>query len=368
MSVPSWSGRVRRASSRSRRRLALVAVTVAVGLLWQPVLYPAGKAALLLLDIYSPSLLGTNLAAIVTPEPREHETRERFAEIDMRVSWWRPGWGDRHPGLVIVNGATPLGNDNAATRQFAKSLARAGYLVMLPEFPFLKEGRLDPEGPRLADAAFAFLRALPETRGRPVGAFGASVGGGMILVAAGSGPSLSTSAYLAVLGGYFDVDTYVASVVVHVQILDGRVVPWRPSDEASERLPKALLEAMTDTADKDVVIDVLAARSYDAALARLRDISPRGREVLDRLSPSTVWASVAPPVFWIHDPADDFEPLGEAQAAQSAPRPGHMSLAVPRLLHHAEVAGDAGSRGPLFVIGELWSLLTFTLEVLRIAG
>lgn len=370
MPVPHSSERPFRSASRSGRRyIVLLVAVIAVGLLWRPVLYPAGKAALLLLDIYSPSLLGANVAAIVTPEPRESETRERFADVEMRVSWWRPGWGDRHPGLLIVNGATPVGNDNAATRQFAKGLARAGYLVMLPEFPFLKEGRLDPAAPRVADAAFAFLRARPETQGRPAGAFGASVGAGIMLVAAGSEPALQRADHLSVLGGYFDLDTYVASVATHSQgVPPAGISPWEPSDEAKERIPPAVEDAMSDERDREQVRRAFAATTYTASLEALAALSPRGREVFDRLSPSAVWGSIAPPIFWIHDPEDSYEPLGEAYAAQAAPRAGRMTLVVPQLIQHAEVAGGAGGRGPLFVIGELWSLLTFTLEVLRIAG
>jgi len=45
-----------------------------------------------------------------------------------------------------------------------------------------------------------------------------------------------------------------------------------------------------------------------------------------------------------------------------------MVLVVPRLIQHAQVSDGAGAQGPLFVLGELWALLTFTLEVLRLAG
>jgi hypothetical protein len=287
----------------------------------------------------------------------------------MRVSWWRPGWGDRHPAIMIVNGATPVGNDNAATRQFGVSLARAGYLVMLPEFPFLKEGRLDADAPRVVDAAFASLRALPETRGRPAGAFGASVGAGVMLAAAGSQPALASADHLSVLGGYFDLYTYVASVASRSQgVPPAGIAPWQPSAEASERIPPAVVAAMPDDADREKVRAAFAAPTYQAAFDSLRSVSARGHAVLDRLSPSTVWASVPPPVFWIHDPDDAYEPLSEALAAEAAPRPGRFRLVVPRLVQHAEVSAGAAAKGPLFVLGELWSLLTFTLDVLRAAG
>ena len=129
-------------------------------------------------DIYSSALWDRNVAAWVTPVPRVTGTRETLGGIDMRVTWWRPGWGERHPGIMLVNGATALGNDDPETVRLAEALARAGYLVMLPEFPFIQEGRLEPRAPEIIDAAFGRALSLPDTAGMPVGAFGFSVGGG----------------------------------------------------------------------------------------------------------------------------------------------------------------------------------------------
>ena len=348
-----------------RRTAVLLALAVAFALLWGPVLYPGGKAALVLLDIYSAPLVGTNVAALITPEPRYSETRETFGGVGMRVSWWRPGWGDRHPGIMIVNGATPLGIDNDATRQFGTTLARAGYLVMLPEFPFSKEGRLDPEAPRVVDAAFAHMRALPETAGRPAGAFGASTGAGLMLTAAGTYPALRRAAHLSALGGYFDLDTYVAAVAT--RSMPGGV-GWEPSDEAKQRIPPAVEAAMTEDADRAKIRRVFTIPTHQAALDALASLSPKGREVFDRLSPSTAWSGVVPPVFWIHDPNDSYEPLSEAYAAQAAPRAGRFVLAVPRLIQHAAVGEATKGQDPLFLVRELAALLSFTLEVLRVAG
>ncbi|MDE3101609.1 MAG: hypothetical protein KGJ98_05170 [Chloroflexota bacterium] len=350
-----------------RGTAVLLAIVVAFGLLWRPLLYPGGKAALLLLDVYSPSLAGSDLAERVTPPVRVSETRETFDGTAMRVSWWRPGWGDSHPAIMIVNGATPVGNDNEATREFGATLARAGYLVMLPQFPFLVEGRLDAGAPAVIDAAFAHLRSLPETRGHPVGIFGASVGAGLALVAASRGAAAHADE-IVVLGSYFDVETYVAAVASHEQRIGGSLEPWQPSDEVKTRLPPAVAAAMPDEADRAVVSAAFASDSYDGALARLEALSPKGRAVLDALSPSTVWPRVGPPVFWIHDPNDTYEPPAEAYAAEAAPRDGRFELVVPRLVQHAEVGTATQGRSALGLAGELWRLLRFTLDVLRIAG
>ncbi|MBA2370326.1 MAG: hypothetical protein H0V71_01625, partial [Chloroflexi bacterium] len=98
-----------------RLRLILLALVIVVGLLWRPFLQPAGQGALLILDLFAP-VIGTNLTALVTPAPRVEETREALDGVETRVTWWRPGWGDSHAAVMMVNGATAQGNDNPATR------------------------------------------------------------------------------------------------------------------------------------------------------------------------------------------------------------------------------------------------------------
>jgi hypothetical protein len=357
-----------RGAHLSRRRWVLIVAIVLFGLLWRPVLRPAGQATIVLTDIYSEQLVGTNLARLVTPEPRVLETDDRFADVPMRVTYWSPAWGDRHPAIVVVPGAAPRGNDEPLLRSFGVTLARAGYLVMIPEFPFLKQGRFEPSATKQIDAAFAHARALPATADRNVGVFGVSVGAGMLLVAAGREPAVGKATFIAILGGYYDIDTYLASVAGREQPSGGRLEPWGPSAEALERLPPAAVD-LVPPADRDAVRRALAPTSYREALERLRALGPGARAALDAVSPESVWQQIVPPIYWIHDPLDTFEPVAEAEAARAASRDGQMVLVVPHLVTHAAPAGEAAKAGgPLFVIGELWGLLTFTIEMLQRAG
>ena len=352
----------------SRRRWLVLVLAVAIVLLWSPLIKPAGQAAILIGDIFTEQLIGTNLSAAVTPEPRIVEDNDSFAGTAMRVTYWRPGWGDRHPAIMIVPGAAPRGNDEPTLRSFGLTLSRAGYLVMLPEFPFLKEGRFDSAATRQLDAAFARARALPETQGLSVGAFGVSVGAGMMLVAAGREPALAGAAFLAVLGGYYDLDTYLASLVSRTQRSGSGTIPWVPSQEAQDRLPPGAID-LAPAATRDAVRAALEPATYEVALGRIRGLPAETRAAYDSVSPETVWSEIRPPIYWIHDPLDTFEPIAEAEAALAAARPGRMQLVVPRLVSHAAPIGEeAKAQGPLYVAGELWRLLTFTFEVLRVAG
>ena len=57
----------------------MLLLVVATLLLWSPLLKPAGQATILIGDIFSEQLIGTNLAAAATPEPRSVEDDDNFA-------------------------------------------------------------------------------------------------------------------------------------------------------------------------------------------------------------------------------------------------------------------------------------------------
>src|SRR5256885_7711803 len=233
-----------------RRRLALVLLVVAIGILWRPFLRPLGAGAVLVADIYSSALWDRNAAAYVTPPPRVEDGVEPVGALNMRVTWWIPGWGSLHPAVMLVNGATEKGNDDPETRRLAEALARAGYMVMLPEFPFIKAGRLERDATSILDAAFARAIARPETKDKAVGAFGFSVGGGMLLAAASRPGALSGASYIGALGAYFDLDTYLASVLSLTQRRDCTLAAW--GRRAARRRRRRAVAAAADACGQEL--------------------------------------------------------------------------------------------------------------------
>jgi dienelactone hydrolase len=378
-----------------RRRLALVLLVVAIAILWRPFLRPLGAGAILVADIYSSALWDRNVVAYVTPPPRVEDGTERVGATDMRVTWWIPGWGSLHPAVMLVNGATDKGNDDPETRRLAEAIARAGYLVMLPEFPFIKEGRLERNATSIVDAAFARAVARPETKGMRVGAFGFSVGGGMLLAAASRPGALSEASYIGALGAYFDLDTYLASVLSLTQRRSGALEPWDADAEVRLRVPVAAAEALADASDRELITTelrasggrlsgeppsglqsesaalwrALAATDYDIALLRLHQLPASLREVFVSLSPSTDWSSLRPAVFWLHDVGDRFEPVSEAETASATAHAGPTRFQRTALLSHAAALGaGAKEKGLDFWAMELSGLLFFAAGALGAGG
>jgi hypothetical protein len=378
-----------------RRRLALVFLVAAIAILWRPFLRPLGAGAILIADIYSSALWDRNMTAYVTPPPRVEDGIEPVGPVTMRVTWWIPGWGSLHPAVMLVNGATEKGNDDPETRRLGEALARSGYMVMLPEFPFIKEGRLERDATSVLDAAFARAVARPETKGMAVGAFGFSVGGGMLLAAASRPGALSGASYIGALGAYFDLETYLASVLSLTQRRSGTVEPWDADAEVRLRLPIAAAEAIADPSDRSRITDelranggrlsdeppsglgteaaalwrVLTATDYDIAIERIRLLPASLREVLDSLSPRTTWSSLRPPVFWLHDVGDRFEPVSEAETAAAKPHAGPTRFQRTALLSHAAALdASAKERGLDFWAAELGGLLLFAASALGAGG
>ena len=374
-----------------RRRLFLVFLVVAIAILWRPFLRPIGAGAILVADIYSSALWDRNVAAYVTPPPRVEDGAETIGALNMRVTWWIPGWGSSHPAVMLVNGATDKGNDDPETRRLGEALARAGYMVMLPEFPFIKEGRLERNATSVLDAAFARALARPETRGMAIGAFGFSVGGGMLLAAASRPGALSGASYIGALGAYYDLDTYLASVLSLTQRRNGALEPWDADAEVRLRLPVAAAEAIADPSDRERITAELratggrlsgeppsglgaegaalwrslTATDYDIALERIQLLPASLRQVFDSLSPRTTWSSLRPPVYWLHDVGDRFEPVSEAETAAATAHDGTTRFQRTALLSHAAALGaGAKEKGLDFWAPELSGLLFFAASAL----
>jgi hypothetical protein len=217
----------------------------------------------------------------------------------------------------------------------------------------------------------------------------------MLLAAALRPGALSGASYIGALGAYFDLDTYVASVLSLTQRRNGTLEPWDADTEVQLRLPLAAAEALADANDRERITTelrvgtgrlsgeppgglgtegaalwrVLTATDYDIALERLHLLPASLREVFDSLSPRTTWSSLRPPVFWLHDIGDRFEPVSEAETAAASTHAGPTRFQRTALLSHAAAVGAAAKeRGLDFWAPELSGLLFFAAGALGAGG
>jgi pimeloyl-ACP methyl ester carboxylesterase len=293
---------------------------------------------------------------IVTLEPRVEE-----AVVGGQPSTVvRPGGGGGPwPAIVFVNGATRAGREHPKVQRLARGLARAGFLVVVPDLPGLRLGEITP---KTADATVRVVEATaarPDVRDGRVGLYGVSVGASLALLAAerpalasrvttigGEAPwtDLERIVRLATTGWYdgrrYATDPY-ASLAIGRSLAAGL-----PAGPGRSRLVRQL-ERVPDNDPEP--FDGLRADDYRGgahALVRLLLNRDPGRfERLYARLPSAVHRSVAAlsplrnadrlrvPVELATAPHDKYFPPDESRAlGRAAP---HVHVTVTATLEHA---------------------------------
>ena len=295
---------------------------------------------------------------VVTAEPRVQETV--VASVPATLA--RSGGDGPRPAVVFVNGATELGRRHSDVQRLARGLARAGYLVVVPDPPGLASGEITL-GTLAATVAVARAVAdRPDARGRRVSFLGVSVGTTLALLAA-QDPTLASRVSavagvapyadlvkvvrLATTGHYgrrrYDADPFVALAVA--RSLAASLPRGRDRRVLVERL------RAVDEDDPDPLARLRArattgfGRAGRALLALLRNRDPRRfsmlyarlpasmREGVARLSPITSARRLQAPIVLASAPRDKYFPLGESRSLVRAADDGRLT--VTRTLDHA---------------------------------
>ncbi len=200
MTIIAWQGRNPSRKARfAAWLLLLIPVVVAI-------LYPFAqdylRAASLLERISDPHATGWIANYDVRPvEVRDTTFEFRGSEIPAR--FYLPRGVAFAPGIVVVHGMHYLGIDEPRLVGFARSLAASGFFVMTPLVPGIADYRVRAESADVIGTAaqnFAQQLSVPK-----VGILGISFSGGLSLLAASDDRYAPSIAWVASVGGYYDL-------------------------------------------------------------------------------------------------------------------------------------------------------------------
>jgi pimeloyl-ACP methyl ester carboxylesterase len=289
---------------------------------------------------------------------------EEVAHGEIPITVVRPGARPPWPTLVFVNGATPDGRNHPIVRRLGLGLARAGFLVFVPELPGIGRGELTPATLRSTIELVTAAGNTPEAlRGR-VGLAGVSIGGSLALLAAAA-PSLAERitvvaciapftdlanvVRLATTGVYRDGDrlvTYASPPFLLLGIARSLVgtLPCNPANEllaselravdpnfADPLLPFRMSGPLDDGAA--ALHALLANRDPERFDELYRALPVAARESVESLSPIRAASGLVAPVEIATAPHDTYFPVAESLAlAGLNPR---VTLTVTEALAHA---------------------------------
>jgi len=200
MTTVPWQGRP---ASHKARLLAwlLLLLPILVAVIY-PVAQNYFRAASLLERVSDPHATGWIANYEVHPVD-VHDTTFDFRGRAIAARIYLPRGVGFAPGIVVVHGMHELGIDEPRLVSFARSLAASGFFVMTPLVPGIADYRVQPESADLiGTAARTFAQQLEVPK---VGIFAISFSGGLALVAAGDPQYASAIAWVASVGGYYDL-------------------------------------------------------------------------------------------------------------------------------------------------------------------
>lgn len=258
------------------RRAWLILLTALAALLviGRPVAW--GEAALMVFDVASG---GASPLRYLTAPPEGREALWQGGEGDL----YAPA-GKVKAALVLVPGAAALGRDEPRLQALARTLARLGFAVLVPELPEVRRFALSRgDADRVADALRHLRRSYPDA---PLGTMAVSYAVAPALIAATLPDLAPQMAFVVGIGGYRDAEAAIRFVTTGAFRVQGDAREQRVDPNLYGRWAFVLanIGRLENAGDAAPLYDIAQRRRRDPG-ADISDLAgllgPEGRAVLD---------------------------------------------------------------------------------------
>ena len=281
------------------------------------------------------------------------------------------------PPIMLLPGAAPLGKDDPRAVRLARSLARAGRAVFIPDLT-LYERRFDTEDlDRIVRAVLA-LEEHAAVSGQVV-LLGISYGGSFALVAAADERLRGRLAQVATFGAYWDLVGVIQAVTSGTSLVGRIRFPWEGHPAARAILEEAIVALIPEPERRDLRAALAQAdpsglpADARAIFALLRNEDPERtaqlaaavptplRDILEDFSPGEVQERLEVPVVALHSTNDPAVPYGELIRLRAA-LPEARTLTVNSFRHVDPTSPSSGGWPAL--VADAWDAWRFTSWIL----
>lgn len=275
----------------------------------------------------------------VTPRPETETIRVG----DTTVALIRPQGSGPWPTYVFVNGAHPERRREPVVQRLTEGLARAGFLVVVPDPPGLAEGALTPATLEGVIEVIRVAIQRPEIAGGRTAVLGASTGASLALLAAADPELRDRISVVVAVTPFADLEKIVCLATTRTYEQDGSAGSYVVTDLLRDGVIRSMLAAVGDERDRRRLLDLptlLAEANLEAwrnclpelgrdaqAVVRLllnddpaqfgdlyRGLPSDVRATINGLSPVSAAAQVVAPVELVVPPKDEYFPHGEVVA------------------------------------------------------
>ena len=287
-SVRTGSGGRLKAGLRPRRLfvLAFLAGAVTLAAVYWSWIDAQARAAVVLSSVLETPVLTPAVEAL-TREPRVEDTV--FAGKPALVA--KPAGEGPWPAILFVNGTVPEGRAYPEVQNLARGLARAGYLVVVPDLPGLTTDEITEETVSSTAEMARAVADRPDARDGRVGLVGVSTGATLSLLAAENPDVGERASVVAGVAPYTDIRTVLAIATTGHYRQGEEYVSYDADPFLSYVIASSLLAALSSGEDRDELRAELEEvdRLDPNPLAGLRDrptgdLSPEARSVVELLA------------------------------------------------------------------------------------
>jgi hypothetical protein len=192
--------------------------------------------------------------------------QERVEDVDaggVPATLALPGRGAHRPALVFVNGVTARGRAHPLVQRFARAVARAGIVALVPDPPGLAAGELTEATVEGVVAAARWLCGRPEVdRGRTA-LTGVSLGTTLSLLAAEEPELRPHVSVVAGLAPYTSLPNTIRAGTTGCFVEEGRPFAYPASSFLSLVVGRSVVANLTDDADRERLRPLLLAVADD---------------------------------------------------------------------------------------------------------
>lgn len=271
----------------------------------------------------------------------------------------------RHPAILLVHGVREEGKDDYRITRFAESLARVGFIVMVPDIEGVKPRTVGFSSIKDIIASFEYLlsevKNIDKEKG---GIFAFSFGAGPALIASADSKIKDYVKFIFLLGGYYDLKNvikYVTTGYYDFENERGFLPPqkygkwlfiWYIADLIRDDSDRAILREIWErkwkNPDNDVedlsaklgregrsVFNLIANKDPAKVYELVGQLDSRLMERIERLSPHTHINSIKADFFILHGVPDDMIPHTESlRIAKSIGDSRRVKLALLKSFSH----------------------------------
>ncbi len=300
------------------------------------------------------------------PEPTRRQVRYCTAAGMRTGDLYIPDRVDA--GLVVVPGVARAGKDDPRLVAFARSLARARFVVLVPDIANLRELKVSPEDTReVAEGVRHLAGQIPNEAEARVGLVAISYAVGPAILAAREEDTRARVRFVLAIGGYYDIQ---ATVTFFTTGFFRERDEWRyqePNAYGKWLFVRANAEHVADLGDRTKLVSMAERKladptaDVDDLVQRLESEGQRINDLLANRDPEAVPKLIAAlpaqvranlialdpkqqglsrldaRLFLIHGRDDRIIPYSESEALHAAAHPGTSELYLVDSLAHVDL-------------------------------